>query len=134
MKAITVITNDRVGLISDISYVLGKARINIEAIDASVVGKKIVITVMVKNYARARDELEKNGYPSTLDKDYCVVKISDAVGSMAKMTEMLKKARINILQLHQISSDGTHALVALKTNKPRPTREILKANFPMETV
>ncbi|VVB98332.1 ACT domain protein [uncultured archaeon] len=134
MKPITVITNDRVGLISDISYVLGKARINIEALDATVVGKKIVITVIVKNYEKAKEELEKNGYPTTLDKDYCVVKILDAPGSMAKMTELLKKARINILQLHQISSDGTYALVALKTNKPRPTREILKENFPMETV
>lgn len=129
MKPITIITADRVGLISDISYVLGVARVNIESLDATVVGRKIVITVMVSNYEKAKDALEKNGYQASLDKDYCVVKIRDEPGSMGRMTELLKKAHINIIQLHQISSDGKEALVALKTNKPRPTKEILKANF-----
>ncbi len=133
MKPMTLILNDRVGLISDISYILGKERINIDALDATVVGRKIVITVLVKNFEKAKNVLERNGYATALDKDYCVVRIRDAPGSMAKMTEMLKKARINIVQLHQISTDGTYALVALKTDKPRPTREILKENFPLES-
>ncbi len=125
MKPLTIVMPDRVGLISDISYILGKEKINIDGIDANVVGKKIVITLLVKNPEKARDTLKKNGF-SNFDSDYIVARIPDRPGEMAKLTELLKKKRVNILHLHQISLESGEALVAIKTNKPRVSREILK--------
>jgi len=48
MKDITIIAPDKVGLLADISYILGKARVNIESIAVTSVGGKAVITVLVK--------------------------------------------------------------------------------------
>ncbi len=125
MKPLTIIMQDRVGLISDMSYVLGKERINIDGIDANVIGKKIVVTILVKNPEKAMDVLKRNGF-SNFDSDYIVVKIGDKPGEMAKVTELLKKKKVNILHLHQIPGEGGEALVAIKTNRPRASREILR--------
>jgi hypothetical protein len=125
MKPLTIIMQDRVGLISDMSYVLGKERINIDGIDANVVGKKIVVTILVKNPGKAMEILKRNGF-SNFDSEYIVVKIGDKPGEMAKVTELLKKKKVNILHLHQIPGEEGEALVAIKTNRPRASREILK--------
>ncbi len=131
MKPITMVLSDRVGLISDISYVLGKEKINIDGLSASVVGKKIAITILVKNHEKAKEVLAKNGYRN-LDNDYCVVMVKDAPGELSKITGLLKKARINILNLLQVESDGNYAMVSLKTNKPKAARDILKPYFAEE--
>ncbi|MEW6528764.1 MAG: hypothetical protein AB1391_02655 [Candidatus Micrarchaeota archaeon] len=125
MKPITLVLNDRVGLISDLSYILGKEKINIDALSASVVGKKIVITIQVKNNEKAVAVLAKNGY-TNIDKDYDIIMVKNQPGELSKVTGLLKKARINIENLFQISQDSEYAMVSLKTNKPRLTKEILK--------
>jgi len=45
MKSITIVSEDRIGLLSDITYILGKARINIEGVDVSVVGGKAIVNI-----------------------------------------------------------------------------------------
>ena len=126
MKPITIIMDDRVGLISDMSYMLGKEKINIDGLSANVVGKKIAITIQVKDPEKAKEVLKKNGY-ANLDDEFCVIMVKDAPGELSKVTGLLKDARINILQLLQVERDGNFAMVSIKTNKPRATREILKA-------
>ncbi len=125
MKPLTLVLNDRVGLISDISYILGKEKINIDGLSASVVGKKIVITIQVKNHEKAKEVLTKNGY-ANLDDEFCVITVKNEPGELSKVTSLLKEARINILQLLQLETDGKYAMVSLKTNKPRASRNILK--------
>ena len=49
MKSLTIVADDRVGLLSDISYVLGKSKINIESISVDVIGNKAVIVLTIKN-------------------------------------------------------------------------------------
>lgn len=133
MKPLTIITNDKVGLISDISYILGKEKINIDGLSASVIGKKIAITIQVKKPDKAKEVLAKNGY-THLDDEYCVVMVKDIPGELSKITGLLKKARINILHLLQVSTDGKYAMVSIKTNKPRAARQILKPYMAEELV
>ncbi len=125
MKPITLILNDRVGLISDISYILGKERINIDGLSASVVGDKIAITIHIKEHEKAKEVLAKNGFKN-VDDNYIVIMVKDEPGELAKVTGLLKSARINITQFHHISSDGKNAMVSIETDKPRATRKILK--------
>ena len=53
MKQITIVAEDKVGLIADISYILGKAKINIETIMVEVYGGKAVINLTVKDEIKA---------------------------------------------------------------------------------
>ncbi len=125
MKPITLVLNDRVGLISDLSYILGKEKINIDGLSASVVGKKIVITLQVNDTKKAKNVLIKNDYKN-IEDNYYVIMVKDKPGELSKITGLLKKAKVNILSLLQLSRDGNYAMVSLKTNKPRVTKEILK--------
>lgn len=133
MKPITLILEDRVGLISDISYILGKEKINIDGLNASAVGKKIAITIRVKQQNKALAVLAKNGYKN-VEKNYFIITIDDKPGEMAKITGLLKKAKINIVQLHQVSSGENRALVCIETNKPRATEKILAPYMAEELV
>lgn len=126
MKPITIVTKDKMGLLSDISYVLGKEKINIEAMDANAVGGEAVITLLVKNPDKARDVLKKNGFTG-LEEDFLVVRLGNEPGALGQVTEELKKAKIAILQFHHISSDGKQALVAIKADKPRAAKDVLKS-------
>jgi len=53
MHSITIVADDRVGLLADISYILGTTHINIESISVSAIGGKAVITLLVKNPEKA---------------------------------------------------------------------------------
>lgn len=112
-------------MLSDISYILRKERINIESLDANVIGETIAITIMVKDPKKAMAVLAKNGFRN-LEPEYFVVKVSNTSESIQMVTTMLKNAKINILQFHMVSSDGKDAMIAIKTNKPRASAEVLK--------
>ena len=61
MKQMTLIAKDEVGVLADISYILGKARINIESITVASVEAKAIITMFVKDEKRAKELLRANG-------------------------------------------------------------------------
>ncbi|MCX6773186.1 MAG: ACT domain-containing protein [Candidatus Micrarchaeota archaeon] len=53
MKQITIVADDKVGLLADISYILGKARVNIDAISVEVHGGKAIISLTFKDDKKA---------------------------------------------------------------------------------
>lgn len=125
MKPITIVENDRVGLLADISYILAKNRINIETISVNVVGGKAIIVLTVNNPARALETLSKNNYKN-LDEEYFVIKVPDTPGELNRVTAMLSKEGVNILNVHLLTRDGSHGLIALKVDKTRKAKDMLK--------
>ncbi|MBU0586119.1 ACT domain-containing protein [Candidatus Micrarchaeota archaeon] len=125
MKPVTIVAKDRVGLLSDISYILRMERINLESLDATVIGGTIVITVFVKDPKRASIVLAKNGFKN-LEQSYLVLKLDDVPKSYEVVTTMLKNAKINILQFHILSSDGKNAVVGIKADRPRAAKKTLR--------
>lgn len=125
MKPITIVENDRVGLLADISYILAKNKINIETISVNVVGGKAIIVITVNNPKNALDVLTKNGYKN-LEEDYFVIKLQDKPGELNRVTMMLSQGGVNILNIHLLSRDGNQTLVALKADKERKAKELLK--------
>ncbi len=125
MKPITIVENDRVGLLADISYVLAKNKINIETISVNVVGGKAIIILTVNNPKKAIEVLGKNGYKN-LEEDYFVVKLDDKPGELNKITLLLSNAGVNILNVHLLTRDGKQSLIAFKVDKMRKAKDLLK--------
>lgn len=125
MKPITIVENDRVGLLADISYILGKNKINIETISVNVVGGKAVIVLTTSNPKKAVEVLSQNGYKN-LDEDYLVVKLEDKPGELSRITSIVSSAGVNIMNVHLLGRDGKSTIVALKVDKDRKARELLK--------
>jgi len=124
MKEISIITDDRVGLLADISYILGKAKINIESIAASAVGGKAVLSIVVRDYDRAKSVLENSGFKITAG-NVIFVKLEDKPGMLAEIAKMLAESGINVENLHLVSKDGKHTIVGLTVSNPKKTKTLL---------
>jgi len=132
MKPITIVVDDRIGLLADISYILGKAKINIEGVSVSVVGGKAIIVLTVIDAEKTESVLTKNGY-KVMESDVLVAKLADKPGELGTITKKLAENSININNVHIISRDGKNTLLALIVDKPKKARELLKDILVEET-
>jgi hypothetical protein len=124
MKDICVVTEDRIGLLADISYILGQARVNIDSIAVSSVGGKAVFSIMVRDQEKAKGVLESNGF-SVSSGNVVFVKLDDTPGSLAGIAKMLSKNRINVENLNLVSKDGKSSIVGITVSRPRKAKKLL---------
>lgn len=124
MKDVTVIAEDKVGLLADISYILGKSRINIESIAVTAVGGKAVITILVKNGPRAVEVLQKNGFKVS-SGNIIFVKVGNRPGELSRIAKILADGKINVENLNQVSRDPDHVVVGVAVDRPRKAKKIL---------
>src|SRR5512137_818874 len=94
MQGITVVADDRVGLLADISYILGTTHINIESISVSAIGGKAVITLLVKNPEKAESVLKNNGF-SVSSGNVLFFRVEDKPGALAAVAKRLADNKIN---------------------------------------
>jgi len=124
MKQITVVVADKVGVLAELSYLLGKARVNIEAISAEVQGGKSVINLVVSDEKKAEMILKSNGY-HVLSGEMLVVKLKDAPGALSEISKKLQKAKINIESIYLLTRGEGHSLDAIMVDKPKKAKKVL---------
>lgn len=122
MKAVTIVSEDRVGLLADISYILGKSNVNIEGLFVDVLGGKAIISLEVKDTKKATDILGRNGFQTASD-DAIIIKVSN--NYMEKVTEMLEGEKVSVRELSRLSADTRDGIFAVKVDKPRKATRIL---------
>jgi hypothetical protein len=127
MKQITVVVADRVGVLADISYILGKAKVNINSLSVEVQGGKSVINLVVNDEKKAENILKSNGY-HVLSGEMLVIKVKDAPGAISEISKKLQKARINIESIYLLTRGEGYSLDALMVDKPKKAKEVL-ANY-----
>lgn len=125
MKQITVVSDDKVGILADISYILGKARVNIESISVQVHGGKGLVNLTVKDDEKATRMLTSNGY-EVLASEIFLVKLKDTPGEMASFTALLKKEGVNIESLHIVARGEGFSVHSLKVDKPKKAKKLLE--------
>ncbi|NYZ73782.1 ACT domain-containing protein [Candidatus Micrarchaeota archaeon] len=122
MKSITIVSEDRLGLLADISYILGKSNINIDGLFVDVIGGKAVISIDIKDPKRASDVLAMNGFKTT-DPESIIIKVANH--SMDKITEMLEGEKVLVKELALLSSDKSDGIFAVNVDKPRKAYKML---------
>lgn len=125
MRHITIVAPDRIGLLADISYILGSARINIETLSADTRGGKSIVSVGVKDEKKAMDLLVNNGY-SVLESEMLVVKIKDEPAQMAAFTSLLSKEKISVASMRQLAKEGGFDTFALKVDHAAKAKRLLR--------
>jgi hypothetical protein len=125
MKVVTIIADDRVGLLMDISSLLAKAKINIESVNADAHAGKAVITMALSDAAKGRRILEDAGYKAEASGSI-VVELADRPGELGRITAMLSKEGINIENVHTIAKDGKRTMLSLRTSDPKKAAALLK--------
>ena len=124
MKNITIVTEDKVGLLADISYILGSAHINIETLSAEIHGGTGIVNISVKDDKRATELLRSIGY-EVLESELLVVKIRDEPQQMAAFTAKLLADKIGILSMHQLAKDGEFDTFAVKVDHTAKAKRML---------
>lgn len=125
MKPLTIVADDKVGLLADISYILGKAKINIDSIAVDVIGGKAVITLSLSEDERGKKVLEAANYTVT-ELNGLVLKVGDKPGELSRLTSMLSKEGINIQNVHMLTRDGKTTIISMSVDKPKRAAAILK--------
>jgi hypothetical protein len=124
MKQLTIVMDDRVGLLADLSYILGKAKVNIDSISAEIRGGKAVINVLVSDEAKALLVLKANNY-HVLSSEMILIKLKDEPGELSKVSQKLQAAKVNIEGLYIVVRGDGYCLDALKVDKAQKARKIL---------
>jgi len=132
MKQLTVLVDDKVGLLANISYLLGRSRINIDSISMASIGGKAVVNLGVRDIKRAKDILETNGY-RCLEADTLVIRLENKPGEMARMTRILADNKINMEHLAVISQDETVSIHSLKVDKQAKAEKCLSAYLSLDS-
>ena len=124
MKSITVVSDDKVGLLAEISYVLANANINIESMDFDVVGKKAIVSLTVGDAESAKTALTSGGY-RVAEENCLFVKLSDKPGEFNRVASTLAHEGINIERVHMITRQGKQVILSLVVDDPEPASRIL---------
>ena len=124
MEQITVVVDDRVGLLADISYLLGKARLNIEALTVATVSGKAIMSFVVKDEKRAKQVLAANGY-RVLESEVLIVRLKDEPGELSKLSALLLRHKISILNLYFLAKEPGWGFLALRTDKTKKAKGVL---------
>ncbi|MEM4347948.1 MAG: ACT domain-containing protein [Candidatus Anstonellaceae archaeon] len=124
MKQMTVIVPDKVGLLADISYILGKAKINIDSVSVASTEGTAILTFFLKDEKKAAQLLRQNGY-KVLESEVFIARLKDRPGELSELSSKLAEANINILNLYIVAKESGYAYVAIKVDKPRKAKKIL---------
>jgi len=126
MKQLTIVMDDRVGLLADMSYILGTARINIEAVSVEVHAGKGIVNIVVKDEKKAAALLKANGY-SLLSADMMIIRLKDEPGALSAISKKLQAAKINIENLYILVRGDGYCVDALRVDKPAKAKKVLAA-------
>ncbi len=125
MKTLTIVSEDKVGLLADISYILSKSKINIESVNVEVVAGKAIITLNLSDAEKGKSVLESANYKVEA-VNAVIVKLTDQPGELSRITALLSKEGINIINAQTLSRDGTNTILSLSVDKPKRATTLLK--------
>jgi hypothetical protein len=114
MKQISVITDNRSGILAELSQALAAREVNIESIDGEAAFETGVVTLTVDRYDEALLALQEAGFQA-VSEDALIVRLTDAPGALARVAERFKSDALNIRSLRFLRREGGFALVALVT-------------------
>jgi hypothetical protein len=124
MKTITIVADDKVGLLADISYILAKTKINIESVNVDVVAGKAIITIGIHDPVKSKVAVEAAGY-KVEDPNTIVIKIKDEPGEFDRVKAVVAKEGVKIEKSNLLSNDGKIAVMSVTVDKPKRANVVL---------
>jgi hypothetical protein len=135
MKQIIIISEDRPGVVAEISEAVAAAGVNIETIAAETVAGSGVTILTVDKYDDALRALAQTPFHA-ISEDAIVVQLDDHPGELARVTRRLKDAQINMRSVRIIRREGGKSIVAIGTERTEQAmnllRDVLVSNFTRE--
>ncbi len=122
MKQLVIVTEDKPGIVADISTALANKNINIESLDAEAAKRHGIVILSVDKYDEALKTLKDASF-TVYTEDTIVVEIADEPGALAKIARRFKDANLNMRSIRIIKREAGKSLVAIATDD---TKEAIK--------
>jgi hypothetical protein len=124
MKQIIIVSEDRPGVVAEISEAMAAAGVNIETIVAETVAGSGVTIMSVDRYDEALRALAQTPFHA-ISEDAIVVQLDDHPGELARITRRLKEAQINLRSIRIIRREGGKSIVAIGTERTDQAMSLL---------
>jgi len=110
-REIVVKTEDRAGLLAEISRLLGDMGINLLSIALDVAGELAVVRLLATSQSYAMEALMDAGF-SVEERDVVVVELPHYPGFLCRVSEALARKQISLVDLHAtVSEEGSSGVV-----------------------
>ena len=126
-KEIQVTSENKIGILADVSKLLSEKGINIEGVAGYAVGGEAKIMIVTDDTLRTTDALNKAGYKGVKENQIVIVELENRAGALKAVTSVLAANKIDIKQVYGTAcisgcpaqlilstSDNDKALVELK--------------------
>lgn len=124
MKQIVIVSEDHPTVVADVAEALAAAGVNIEFLDAEVVGSSKVVVLTVDQYDTALKALAQTSFQA-ISEDALVIQLQDKPGELARITQRLRDAQIDVRSIRIIRREGGTGIVAVATDRNAEARRIL---------
>ncbi len=126
MKQITLITENRPGLLADITVALAEANVNIEFLEAENIDHAGVMVLEVDQYDLALQVINTLPEVKAISEDVILVKIKDERGALARIAKRFKEAEINIRSIRIIKRNAEQSFVAICTERTQEASKLVE--------
>ena len=124
MKQLSVLTKDKVGLLAQITDILGSNGINVASIAAEKMGENALIRLVTDNNVLAKEKLEAADF-NVMESDVLIVRLQDRPGELAKLASRIAEANINVENIMLLSKQEGKAIYAVQVDKPELAEKII---------
>lgn len=125
MRTMVIIQPSHPGLLAEVTGLLASKQVDLGDLSGQVVGDTAVISIQAQNYRRAYRVLSQAGY-HVFANETLLVRIEQSPGALAKLSQRLADAGVDVRGLHFVNKDAQAGIVALETADPGSARAILK--------
>lgn len=112
MKQLTIIVENKVGALADVTEALSRKGVNIISIAAQGFENTGIIRVLTTDVNTALNELSKAGYNAIVN-DVIVLKMPDRPGELYKIAKKLSREGINLRSVYIIGKENDKTVVAI---------------------
>ncbi len=125
MKQLSIITKNRLGVITKISEALAAENINIESLNADLAGEHVIVVLITDQYEKAFQVVHKLDNMRIVTEDALLLKLTNEPGALAKIARRFTDAGIGLRSIRFIHRDEYFALVAICTDRTKETMRLV---------
>lgn len=127
IKQLTVFIENRAGRLEEVAQVLKDNDINIKSMSLADTSDYGLLRFILSDSEKAVKVLKEAGF-SAMAADVIAVKLTQQVGQLSELLNVLSGAEVNVEYMYGLTSDDQSAFIVLKTNDQNKALEAIKAS------
>jgi hypothetical protein len=117
MKQLSIIAENRLGVVTEITEALAAGEVNIETLNAELAVDHTVIMLNIDRYDRAIQIIHKLPNMRIITEDAILVKLINEPGALAKIARRFTDAGIGLRSIRFMERNNEYGLVAISTDR-----------------